>query len=93
MNLRVPTNWHNSLLDGPQGTCTKEVYGKLAAEDSGVEEIIVDENINRDCDRCGFYRRTFEEVVSFNQQEAERRRKCFEAFMEAMLGGELFAEN
>jgi len=32
-------------------------------------------------------------VGSFNQQEAERRRKCFEAFIEAMLNGELFAEN
>jgi len=32
MKLPVSTTWHNSLLDGPQGTCTKEVYGKLASD-------------------------------------------------------------
>ena len=29
----------------------------------------------------------------FNQQEAQSRRKCFEASIETMLDGELFAEN
>lgn len=47
---------------------------------------------NRDCDRCGFCQRTFEKVGSFNQQEAERRRKGFEAFIAAILNGEVFAE-
>ncbi len=47
---------------------------------------------NRDCDRCGFCQRTFEKVGSFDQQEAERRRKGFEAFIAAMLNGEVFAE-
>jgi hypothetical protein len=134
MKPPVSTNWHNSLLDGPQGTCTKEVYGKLASdvidgvrpalllpqisrheagehiryahqrgirvnypakqyEDSGVDKIILDQNINHDCDRCGFCRRTFEKMDSFNQQGAQRRRKCFEAFIETKLNGEVFAEN
>ena len=83
MKLPVSTTWHNSLSVSP---------GKQY-EDSGVDEIIVDENINRDCDTRGFCQRTFEGVGSFTQQEAERRRKCFEAFIEAMLEGELFAEN
>jgi len=32
MELRVSTNWDNSLLDGLAGTCVKEVYGKLPAD-------------------------------------------------------------
>jgi hypothetical protein len=32
-------------------------------------------------------------VGRFNQREAERRRKGFEAFIKAMLNGEVFAEN
>lgn len=48
---------------------------------------------NRDCDKCGFCQRTFEKVGNFNQQEAETRRKGFEAFIEAMINGEVFAEN
>jgi len=32
MNLRVSTNWDNSLLDGLEETCTEEVYGKLASD-------------------------------------------------------------
>ena len=32
MNLRVSTNWDNSLLDGLEKTCTEEVYGKLASD-------------------------------------------------------------
>ncbi len=93
MKFPVSTNRDNSPLDGPQGNCTKEVYGKLAAEDSRVGEIILDRDINRGCDRSGFGRRTFEKVDSFNQQEAQSRRKCFEASIKAMLGGQVFAEN
>ena len=83
MKLRVSTNWDNSL-----SVSRDKQYGDL-----GVEEIIVDENITRDCDTRSFCQRTFEKVGSFNQQEAERRRKGFEAFIEAMLNGEVFAEN
>ena len=48
---------------------------------------------NHDCDKCGFCERTFEKVGKFNKQEAEKRRKGFEAFIEAMLNGEVFADN
>lgn len=48
---------------------------------------------NRDCDRCGFCQRTFEKVGSFDRNEAEKHRKGFESFIEAMLNGDVFAEN
>jgi len=83
MKLRVSTNWDNSL----------SVSLVKQYEDLGVEEIIVDENITRDCDTRGFCQRTFEKVGTFNQQKAERRRKGFETFIKAMLNGEVFAEN
>jgi hypothetical protein len=58
-----------------------------------VDKIILDQNINHECDRCGFCRRTFEKMDSFNQQGAQRRRKGFEAFIKTKLNGEVFAEN
>lgn len=48
---------------------------------------------NRDCDRCRFCRETFERVGKFDPQEAQKHRKGFEAFIAAMLNGEVFAEN
>jgi len=48
---------------------------------------------NHDCDTCGFCERTFQKVGRFNKQEAEKRRKGFKAFIEAMLNGEVFADN
>jgi hypothetical protein len=83
MKLRVFTNSNNSL-----SVSRAKHYGDL-----GVEEIIVDENITRDCDTRGFCPCTFEKMDSSNKQEAERRRKGFEAFIEAMLNGKAFAEN
>ncbi len=83
MKLRVSTNWDNSL----------SVSLVKQYEDLGVEEIIVDENITRDCDTWGFCQRTFEKVGTFNQRKAQRRRKGLEAFIKAMFNGEVFAEN
>lgn len=48
---------------------------------------------NRDCDRCGFCEKTFETVGTFNQMEAEKRRKGFEDFIRDMVTGRVFAEN
>ena len=42
MKLRISTNWDNSLF----------VSRDKQYEDLGVEEIIVDENITRDCTDC-----------------------------------------
>jgi hypothetical protein len=83
MKLRVFNNVNNSL-----SVSRVKQYG-----DFGVKEIIVDEDITRDCGTGGFCPRTFEKMDSSNQQEAERRRKGFEALIEAMLNGKAFAEN
>lgn len=48
---------------------------------------------NRDCDKCGFCRKTFEKVGTFNRDEAEKRRKGFEDFIRSMVVGDVFAEN
>ncbi len=45
---------------------------------------------NRDCDKCGFCKKTFEKVGTFNPLEAEKRRKGFEDFITAMVKGEVF---
>lgn len=48
---------------------------------------------NRDCTKCGFCQQTFEKVGRFNQHEAEKHRYGFEAFIKALLNGEVFKEN
>jgi hypothetical protein len=48
---------------------------------------------NRDCDACGFCQSTFDQVGTFDQQEAEKRRKGFEGVIDGILNGEVFAEN
>ncbi len=48
---------------------------------------------NLDCDACGFCQTTFDKVARFDKEEAERRGAGFEAFIESMLKGEVFAEN
>ena len=83
MKLRVFTKSNNSL----------SVFRAKQYEDLGVDEIVVDANITRDCDTRGFCPRTFEKMDSSNKQEAERRRKGFEALIEAMPNGKAFAEN
>lgn len=83
MKLTVFTNLDNSL-----SVSRAKQYGDL-----GVEEIIVDEDITRDCDTRGFCPRTFEKAGSFNQQELQRRPKGFDAFIKAMLNGKVFVEN
>jgi len=39
------------------------------------------------------YEDLFKKVGNFNRQEAERRRRWIEAFIEAMLNGELCSED
>jgi collagenase-like PrtC family protease len=48
---------------------------------------------NRDCDKCGFCKKTFEKVGTFNRDEAEKKRKGFEDFIRSMVVGDVFAEN
>jgi collagenase-like PrtC family protease len=48
---------------------------------------------SRDCDQCRFCRKTFEKVGHFDPERAEVHRRGFEAFIAAMLNGDVFAEN
>ncbi len=48
MNLRVSTNWDNTLLDGLAKTSTEEVYGKLPSDViGGVRPAFLLPQINR----------------------------------------------
>jgi collagenase-like PrtC family protease len=48
---------------------------------------------SRDCDQCGYCRRIFDQVATYDAAEAERHRKGFEAFITAMVTGEVFEES
>jgi collagenase-like PrtC family protease len=48
---------------------------------------------NRDCDKCGFCAETFVKVGRYDRLEAEAHRSGFEAFIEAMVNGDVFREN
>jgi len=47
---------------------------------------------NRDCGRCGYCQKTFEKAATFDRAEAEKRRRGFESFIEAIVNGEVFSE-
>ena len=48
---------------------------------------------NRDCDRCGYCRKVFEKAATFDEKEAQKRKRGFEGFIEAIVTGEVFTES
>jgi len=47
---------------------------------------------NRDCVQCGYCKKIFEKVATFDADEAAARKKGFESFIQAMLNGDVFAD-
>lgn len=47
---------------------------------------------NRDCDTCDHCRRAFENAVTFDPVQAEKRRGAFESFISAIITGDVFSE-
>ncbi|MDX9787718.1 MAG: U32 family peptidase [Desulfobacterales bacterium] len=47
---------------------------------------------NRDCDTCHHCRAAVEKAITFDKEQAERRRGAFESFITSIVNGDVFAE-